>query len=124
MVRATGSVASRRRRKRVLKQAKGFWGDRKGHIRQSKSSVMRAMAFSYMHRKDKKGDFRSLWITRLNVASRIHGLSYSRLINGLKYAGVTLNRKVLSEMAIHNPQDFSVIAERAKQALEASVARN
>lgn len=121
MVRATGSVASRRRRKRILKQAKGFWGDRKGHIRQSRSSVMRAMAFNYMHRKDKKGDFRSLWITRLNVASRIHGLSYSRLINGLKYAGVSLNRKMLSEMAIHNPQDFAIVAAKAKQALEASI---
>lgn len=104
MVRATGSVASRSRRKRVLKQAKGFWGDRKGHFRQSRSSVMRAMAFNYMHRKDRKGDFRSLWITRLNVASRIHGLSYSRLINGLKQAGIHLNRKMLSEMAIHDPQ--------------------
>ncbi|SPN74097.1 50S ribosomal protein L20,50S ribosomal protein L20,ribosomal protein L20,Ribosomal protein L20 [Chlamydia serpentis] len=121
MVRATGSVASRRRRKRILKQAKGFWGDRKGHIRQSRSSVMRAMAFNYMHRKDRKGDFRSLWIARLNVASRIHGLSYSRLINGLKCANVSLNRKMLSEIAIHNPEGFAEIANQAKKALEAAV---
>ncbi|EPP34433.1 ribosomal protein L20 [Chlamydia ibidis] len=121
MVRATGSVASRRRRKRILRQAKGFWGDRKGHIRQSRSAVMRAMAFNYMHRKDRKGDFRSLWIARLNVASRIHGLSYSRLINGLKCAGVNLNRKMLSEMAIHNPQGFAEVANQAKKALEAAV---
>ncbi|MBQ8498518.1 50S ribosomal protein L20 [Chlamydia sp.] len=121
MVRATGSVASRARRKRVLKQAKGFWGDRKGHFRQSRSSVMRAMAFNYMHRKDRKGDFRSLWISRLNVASRIHGLSYSRLINGLKHAGINLNRKMLSEMAIHDPEGFALVATQAKCALEASV---
>ncbi|ANG65848.1 50S ribosomal protein L20 [Chlamydia gallinacea] len=121
MVRATGSVASRRRRKRILKQAKGFWGDRRGHFRQSKSSVMRAMAFNYMHRKDRKGDFRSLWIVRLNVAARIHGLSYSRLICGLKYAGVSLNRKMLSEMAIHNPQGFAEVANQAKKALETAV---
>ena len=121
MVRATGSVASRARRKRVLKQAKGFWGDRKGHFRQSRSSVMRAMAFNYMHRKDRKGDFRRLWIARLNVASRIHGLSYSRLINGLKQAGINLNRKMLSEMAIGDPPGFAVIAAQAKLALEAAV---
>lgn len=121
MVRATGSVASRRRRKRILKQAKGFWGDRKGHIRQSRSCVMRAMAFNYMHRKDRKGDFRSLWIMRLNVAARVHGLSYSRLINGLKCAGITLNRKMLSEMAIHNPQGFAAVAEQAKSALKAAL---
>ncbi|WP_213318147.1 50S ribosomal protein L20 [Chlamydiifrater volucris] len=121
MVRATGSVASRRRRKRILKQAKGFWGDRKGHYRQSCSAVMRAMAFNYMHRKDRKGDFRRLWITRLNVASRINGLSYSRLINGLKLSGISLNRKMLSEMAIHNPEAFSRVASEAKRALEAAV---
>ncbi|ANH78781.1 LSU ribosomal protein L20p [Candidatus Chlamydia sanziniae] len=120
-MRTTGSVASRRRRKRILKQAKGFWGDRKGHIRQSHSCVMRAMAFNYMHRKDRKGDFRSLWIMRLNVASRIHGLSYSRLVNGLKLLGISLNRKMLSEMAIHNPESFGEIAAQAKMALQAAV---
>lgn len=121
MVRVTGSVASRRRRKRLLKQAKGFWGDRKNHVRQAKSAVMRAMAFNYMHRKDRKNDFRSLWIMRLNVAARSHGLSYSRLMDGLNKANVTLNRKMLSEIAIHNPDGFREIATVAKQALEAAV---
>ncbi|MEG0036849.1 MAG: 50S ribosomal protein L20 [Victivallaceae bacterium] len=118
MVRATGAVASRGRRKRILKQAKGFWGDRKGHIRQTTSAVRRAMAFNYAHRKARKGDFRKLWIMRLGIASKIHGLSYSRFMSGLKLIGSELNRKMLSEMAIHSPESFSVLAEQVKQGLQ------
>jgi large subunit ribosomal protein L20 len=117
MVRATCGPASRRRRKKILKRAKGFWGDRKNHIRQSANAVMSALAFSYRHRKQKKGEFRSLWITRIGVGAKINGLSYSKMVCGLKKAGCDLNRKMLSEMAIHDPQSFKSLAEMAKKAL-------
>lgn len=117
MVRTTCSPASRKRRKRLLKKAKGFFGDRKNHLRQSSNAVMSAEAFSTRHRKLKKRDFRSLWIVRLGVAAKTQGLSYSRLIEGLKRAESPLNRKVLSEMAIHDPAGFAVVAQSAKDAL-------
>lgn len=120
MSRATNAVARRRRRRRVHKEAKGFWGDRKNHAAITRDAVMRSMAFRYAHAKKKKGDFRSLWIQRLNVAARINGLSYSRLIDGLKKANCLLDRKVLSEMAIHDPQGFEAVANRAKAALTAA----
>jgi len=119
MVRVTCSPASRKRRKRLLKKAKGFFGDRKNHLRQSSNAVMSAEAFHTRHRKLKKREFRSLWIVRLGVAAKMHGLSYSKLINGLKKANSPLNRKVLSEMAIHDPAGFAVVAGSAKQALAA-----
>ncbi len=117
MVRARNTVASRKRRKRLLKQAKGFSGDRKNHVRLSSDAVMKAMAFSTMHRKKKKGDFRRLWITRIGVAAKAQGISYSRLINGLTKAGCQVNRKMLSDIAIRDPQSFAVFADTAKQAL-------
>lgn len=116
MVRVTCAPSSRRRRKKILKRAKGFWGDRKNHIRQSSNAVMSAMAFSYRHRKLKKRDFRTLWITRLGVGAKINGISYSKLICGLKKANCDLNRKMLSEMAIHDPEGFKAVADVAKQA--------
>ena len=117
MVRVTNAVASRRRRKRLLKRAKGFTGDRKNHVRLAQDAVMKAMAFSTEHRRKKKGDFRRLWITRVGVAAKANGLSYSRLIDGLTKAGCSINRKMLSEMAISDPQSFATIANTAKQAL-------
>jgi len=117
MVRATSAPASRRRRKRLLKRAKGFWGDRKNHVRQSSNAVMSAMAFNYRHRKLKKTDFRKLWITRVGVGAKINGLSYSKFMHGLKKAGCDLNRKMLSEMAIHDPASFKAVADMAKNAL-------
>ncbi len=117
MVRATCAPASRRRRKKILKRAKGFWGDRKNHIRQSANAVMSALSFSYRHRKQKKREFRSLWITRVGVGAKINGLSYSKLVCGLKKSGCDLNRKMLAEMAIHDPEGFSSLAEMAKKAL-------
>ena len=117
MVRVTGAPASRKRRKRILKRAKGFFGDRKNHIRQSSNAVMSALAFSYRHRKLKKRDFRSLWITRIGVGAKMGGISYSRLIDGLIKAKCELNRKMLSEMAIHDPDGFQDIVEKAKKAL-------
>lgn len=117
MVRATSSPASRKRRKRLFKRAKGFYGDRKNHLRQTSNAVMSAMNFNTRHRKIKKREFRSLWITRVGVGAKINGISYSKLINGLKKAGCDLNRKMLSEMAIHDPDGFKLVVEKAKKAL-------
>ncbi|HPE85415.1 MAG TPA: 50S ribosomal protein L20 [Chlamydiales bacterium] len=117
MVRVTNAVASRRRRKRLLKRAKGFFGDRKNHFRQAKDAVMKAMAFATEHRKHTKRNFRRLWITRIGVAAKINGMSYSKMINGLIKAKCTLNRKVLAEMAIRDPASFTAVADLAKQGL-------
>jgi large subunit ribosomal protein L20 len=117
MVRITNSVAARRRTKRLLKKCKGFYGDRKNHIKLSKDALMSALAFNYKHRKLRKRDFRSLWITRIGVAAKINGLSYSKLINGLKKVGCDMNRKVLAELAIRDPGAFTTIAGTAKQGL-------
>ena len=119
MVRVTNSVAANRKRKKLLKQAKGFVGDRKNHLRLSADAVMSAMAFNYKHRKQKKRDFRRLWTVRIGVAAKINGISYSKLINGLKKAGCVINRKMLSDMAIRDPSSFAAIAGTAKQALVA-----
>lgn len=117
MTRATNSVASHRRKKRILKAAKGFWGDRKNHLVLTKEAVMRAMAFNYMHRKQKKRDFRSLWIARINAASKTHGISYSRFIHGLTKAGCLIDRKMLADMAVRDPQGFAAVVGTAKGAL-------
>lgn len=117
MVRVTVAPSSRRRRKRILKQTKGFFGDRKNHIRQSHNAVISALAFNYKHRKLRKRDFRSLWITRISVAAKIHGISYSKLIFGLKKGGLDFNRKILSEMALSDPEGFKAIADKAKLSL-------
>ncbi len=117
MVRATSALPRHRRRKRLMKQAKGFWGDRKNHVRQTKNAVMKALAYNYIHRKKRKSEFRALWIERINVAARINGISYSKLICGLTKAGSTLNRKMLSEMAIHDAPGFAAVVEQAKTAL-------
>ena len=117
MVRTTNAVASHRRKKRLLKQAKGFWGDRKNHLKMTKDAVMRALAFNYRHRKNKKRDFRRLWITRIGAATKIHGISYSKFIHGLKKAGCELDRKMLADMAVRDPQSFAAVVSRAKQAI-------
>jgi|SRR5580700_2782107 large subunit ribosomal protein L20 len=117
MVRVTNAVASNRKRKRLLKQAKGFVGDRKNHRRLSSNAVMSALAFNYRHRKQKKRDFKRLWVIRMGVGAKINGMSYSKLIAGLKKAGCGLNRKVLSDMALRDPSSFAVVANVAKQAL-------
>ena len=117
MVRATNSVAKHRRKKRMLKKAKGFWGDRKNHMGLTKEAVMRAMAFNYKHRKTKKRDFRKLWIQRINAGVREHGLTYSQFMNGLKKAGIELDRKVLSDLAISEPASFKGLVDKAQAAL-------
>ncbi len=117
MVRVTNSVASLRRRNRLLKRAKGFVGDRKNHLRLTRDAVMSAMAFNYRHRKLKKRDFRNLWTIRIGVGAKINGISYSKFIYGLKKVGCSLNRKMLSEMAIRDPLGFAAIADQAKKAI-------
>lgn len=117
MVRVRNTVASRRRRKKLLKRAKGFVGDRKNHVRLTKDAVMKALAFSYMHRKKKKGDFRRLWITRIGVGAKVNGISYSKFINGLTKSGCAINRKMLSDLTIQDPKAFTAFADHAKKAL-------
>lgn len=120
MTRAKKAVASRKRRKRILKRAKGFVGDRKNHVRLSQDAVMKAMAFATEHRRKKKTYFRRLWIERISVAAKSHGISYSRFIDGMTKSGAIVNRKMLSELAIHQPEAFAVCAEQAKKALAAT----
>lgn len=117
MVRVTNAVAANRSKKRLRKRAKGFVGDRKNHLRLTADAVMSAMAFNYRHRKLRKRDFRKLWIMRIGVAAKINGISYSKFISGLKKTGCSLNRKMLSEIAIRDPHSFAAIAGSAKQAL-------
>jgi len=117
MVRVTNAVAASRFKKRLRKKAKGFVGDRKNHLRLTQDALMSAMAFNYRHRKVRKRDFRSLWIQRLSVASKLNGLSYSKLIQGLKKAGCLLDRKMLSDLAIRDPQSFAEVAVLAKKSL-------
>lgn len=117
MVRVTNAVASHRRKKRLHKRAKGFVGDRKNHLRLTSDAVMRAMAYNYRHRKEAKRNFRNLWIMRVGVAAKIHGISYSKFIHGLKKARCELNRKVLADLAIKDPNSFAAVVQRAKEAL-------
>jgi large subunit ribosomal protein L20 len=117
MPRAGGAPASRRRRKRRLKLARGFRGSRSKLFRQATEAVDRAMQLSTIHRKQKKRNYRALWITRLSAACRSRDISYSRFIEGLTKADITLNRKMLSEIAIHDPSGFDQIVEQAKAKL-------
>ncbi|MCJ7578437.1 MAG: 50S ribosomal protein L20 [candidate division Zixibacteria bacterium] len=113
MPRATKGVASRRRRKKILKVARGYYGGRSKLYRTAKESVQRGLAYAYAHRRRKKRDFRRLWITRINAAARIYGLSYGLFINGLKKAGVLLDRKNLAELAVKDEEAFAKLAELA-----------
>lgn len=117
MARATNAPASRRRRNRRLKAAKGFYGARSKHFRMATEAVDRAMVQQYKHRRERKRDFRSLWIVRLSAACRAHGTTYSRMIEGLTKAGVKLNRKMLSEIAIHDAEGFRSIVQLARKAV-------
>jgi large subunit ribosomal protein L20 len=117
MPRATNAPASRRRRKRVLKQARGFSGSRSKLYRQASDAVDRAMAMATAQRRVKKRDFRGLWIIRISAACRQLQISYSRFTQGLTRAGITLNRKMLSEIAIHDPEGFRQLVDKAKAAI-------
>ena len=115
MPRAVNSVASRRRRKKILKLAKGYRGARGNLLRSATEAVDRALKYAYRDRKVKKREFRTLWISRVNAAARINNLSYSRFIMGLRKANVILDRKILADLAVNDPQVFSSIAALAKQ---------
>ena len=113
MARVKWQVASRRRRKRLLKQAKGYWGARGRHVRRAKETVMRAMAYATRDRKVRKREFRSLWIIRLNAAARAHGMTYSQLMAAFKRAKISLDRKQLAELAIHDQPAFDTLVATA-----------
>ena len=117
MARVKRGVTAHRRHKKLLSRAKGYYNARRKVYRVAKQAVIKALQYAYIGRKQKKRQFRSLWIVRINAAARMYGLSYSRLMNGLKKAGVELNRKMLSEMAIHDPASFNALVETAKKAL-------
>ena len=121
MARVKRGVTSHAKHKKVLDAAKGYYGRRKNTIRIAKQAVEKAMQYAYRDRKNRKRSFRALWIQRLNAAAREHGLTYSRLIDGMAKAGVTVDRKVLSDIAIHEPAAFAAIVEQAKAALPAEV---
>ncbi len=114
MARVKRGFKARRRRNRVLKQCEGFWGGRKNRHRQAVEVLRKSWVYAYVGRKLKKRDFRRLWITRINAAARINGTSYGKLIFGLKKAGIALDRKVLSDIAIHDPAAFKAVVQTAK----------
>jgi large subunit ribosomal protein L20 len=117
MARVKRGVTAHARHKKVLDQAKGYYGRRKNTIRTAKQAVEKANQYAYRDRKNRKRNFRALWIQRINAAARDAGLTYARLIDGLNRAGITVDRKVLSDLAIHEPAAFTALAEQAKQAL-------
>jgi large subunit ribosomal protein L20 len=119
MARVKGAVNARKKHKKVLKLAKGYYGRRSKTFKVANESVIRALRDAYIGRKLKKRDYRKLWIARINAASRMNGLSYSRFMNGLKLAGIDMNRKMLSEVAINDSKAFAELVEVAKNQLEA-----
>ncbi len=116
MARVKGGIATKKHHKKILKQAKGYYGALSKQYRSANQAVMRAMANAYIGRKHKKRDFRRLWITRISAAAKMNGMNYSTFMNGLKIAGVNMNRKVLSEIAIADPAAFTKLVETAKAA--------
>ena len=120
MPRVKRGVASRARRKKVLKQAKGYYGARSRQFKVAKQAVIKAGQYAYRDRRQKKRQFRSLWIVRINAAAREHGLSYSRMINGLSKAEIEIDRRVLADLALNQREAFAVLAEQAKSALAAA----
>lgn len=122
MTRVKRGVTKRRRHKKVLKMTKGHQGVRHTLYRRAHESLIHALQYSYVHRKEKKGDMRRLWNIRISAAARANGISYSRLIHGLKLASVEINRKMLSELAVMDPPAFSEIANRAKERIEMAAA--
>ena len=116
MARVKRAVNALKKRRKVFRLSKGYFGAKSKQYRAASEQVRRSLRYAYIGRKHKKRDFRRLWIARINAAARINGLSYSRMINGLKVAGVDINRKVLSELAISDPAAFAALAEKAKEA--------
>ncbi|MBP3436904.1 MAG: 50S ribosomal protein L20 [Clostridia bacterium] len=117
MARVKGAMMTRKRRKSVLKAAKGYWGAKSKHFKMAKQAVMKSGNYAFVGRKLKKREFRSLWIARISAQAKVCGMNYSTLMHGLKKAGIDLNRKMLSEIAIADKEAFAALAERAKAAL-------
>ena len=117
MARVKGAVTTRARRKSVLKRAKGYFGAKSIRFRMANQAVMKSGMYAYVGRKNKKRDFRQLWIARINAATRLNGLSYSKLMHGLKKAGIDLNRKVLAEIAVSDAAAFTALCEKAKASI-------
>ena len=118
MARIKGALATRKRRNKTLKLAKGYWGNKSKHFKMAKQAVMKSGNYAYIGRKQKKRDLRALWITRISAACKLNGMNYSTFMNGCKKAGITLNRKMLSEIAINDAAGFTKITEQAKAALQ------
>ena len=117
MARVKGAMATRKRRNKVPKLAKGYWGGKSKLFKTAKEAVMKSGQYAYIGRRLKKRDFRKLWITRISAACKMNGMNYSTFMNGLKKSGSTLNRKVLSEIAVHDEAAFAALVEQAKKAL-------
>ena len=117
MARVKGAMMTRKRRNKVLKAAKGYWGSKSKHFKMAKQAVMKSGNYAYIGRKQKKRDFRALWITRVSAQAKVNGMNYSTLMHGLKVAGVDLNRKMLAEIAVSDKEAFASLCETAKAAL-------
>ena len=117
MARIKGAMMTRKRRNKILKLAKGYWGAKSKHYKMANQAVMKSLTYAYIGRKAKKRDYRRLWITRISAACKANGVNYSTFMHGLKLAGIDMNRKMLSETAIHNPEVFTELVNTAKAAL-------
>lgn len=117
MARVKGALATRKRRNKVLKLAKGYWGARSKHFKMAKEAVMKSGNYAYVGRRHKKRDFRRLWICRISAGCKLNGINYSQFMHGLKLAKIDINRKMLSEIAISDPSGFTALVEQAKAAL-------
>ncbi len=117
MARVKGAMMSRKRRNKILKMAKGYWGSKSRHFKMANQAVMKSLTYAYTGRKLKKRDFRQLWITRISAACKLNGMNYSTFMNGLKKSGVAINRKMLAELAVNDKAAFAQLTETAKKAL-------
>jgi ribosomal protein L20 len=117
MARVKGAMMTRKRRNKILKQAKGYWGSKSTHFKMANQAVMKSLKYAYIGRKQKKRNYRQLWIARISAGCKANGMNYSTFMHGLKLAGIEMNRKMLSEMAIHEPAAFTALCEKAKAAL-------
>ena len=117
MARVKGAMMTRKRRNKILKMAKGYWGAKSKHFKMANQAVMKSLTYAYTGRKLKKRDFRQLWITRINAGAKMNGMNYSTFMNGLKKAGIVINRKMLAELAVNDKAAFAQLVETAKKAL-------
>ena len=117
MARVKGAMMTRKRRNKILGMAKGYWGSKSRHFKMANQAVMKSLRYAYVGRKQRKRDFRKMWITRISAAAKLNGMNYSTFMHGLKLAGIEMNRKMLSETAIHDPAAFTALVEKAKAAL-------